>query len=366
MYEYQSNNYYGGNFPNQGPGKKSAKEHTMGKKVVTALVCAVLFGITAAATFYIFYGALNNGIAQTEYAETAAGTENTAFAETVSAVSGENSKNPETITTVTDVSDVVSSAMPSVVAITNTQIYEDYRTNGFFRQSENYTYEVQGAGSGVIFKETDDSYYIVTNYHVIEGASELTVTFCDDANAEASIVGYNEDKDLAVISVSKQILEDSTISSIAAISIGDDTELKVGESVIAIGNALGYGQSVTTGIVSALDREVTAQNSDGSITTRELIQTDAAINPGNSGGALLNAKGELVGINSMKYTSEQVEGMGYAIPISDFTEILDTLMEGGDISAQQSSESLQQIPESLPEISEPSSEIEQFFRYYFE
>ena len=170
--------------------------------------------------------------------------------------------------------------------------------------------------------ESDTELLIVTNNHVVEGASSLSVTFNDNQSAEANVKGTDSENDLAVIAVPLNQIDDSTKSKIAVATLGDSDNLKVGQGVIAIGNALGYGQSVTVGYVSALDREVTTE--DG--TTRNLLQTDAAINPGNSGGALLNMQGEVVGINSAKYSSTEVEGMGYAIPISKVQDIIDTLM----------------------------------------
>ena len=173
----------------------------------------------------------------------------------------------------------------------------------------------------------------MTNYHVISGANELSVYFnsdneaADDANViSASVKGSNEDKDIAVIAVQLSDIPEETLNDIKVATVGDSTSLEVGEPVVAIGNAYGFGLSVTSGIVSALNREVTATNEDGSSTTQLMIQTDAAINPGNSGGALLNSKGELIGINSVKFVSEDVEGMGYAIPISDVESIINELM----------------------------------------
>lgn len=231
----------------------------------------------------------------------------------------ESSSDSSTVTYVTtnDVSSIVEKAMPSVVAINSVT---EYQTQNFFGQPQ--TYEGRGSGSGIIVGESDTELLIVTNNHVIEGANTLSVTFNDGESAEANVKGTDSENDLAVIAVALDQITDSTKSKITVATIGDSDSLKVGQGVIAIGNALGYGQSVTVGYVSALDREVTTE--DG--TTRNLLQTDAAINPGNSGGALLNMQGEVVGINSAKYSSTEVEGMGYAIPISKVEDIIDDLM----------------------------------------
>ena len=216
-----------------------------------------------------------------------------------------------------DVSNVVDAVMPSVVSITSkTQV-----SNYFFG-----TQESEGAGSGFILAKTDDTLMIATNNHVVEGATALTVGFSDGTTADAAIVGTDSDADLAVISVNAKDLSDDTLSTIKIAVLGSSDDLKVGEPVIAIGNALGYGQSVTTGVVSAKDREVSF--TDGTMT---LLQTDAAINPGNSGGVLVNMNGEVVGINNAKLEDTSVEGMGYAIPISTAQTTLENLMNAGSI-----------------------------------
>lgn len=215
------------------------------------------------------------------------------------------------------VSQVAKDAMPSVVSITNTSI-QQYRSLWGMGIQE---YENVSAGSGIILGKNDDELLIVTNNHVIEGANTLTVGFVDGEVYEASVKGTEADRDIAIVAVKLDDISDDTMKQISIAVIGDSDKLEVGEQVVAIGNALGYGQSVTTGIVSALDREVTIEN-----ITNSLIQTDAAINPGNSGGALLNMDGELVGINSAKFASTQVEGFGFAIPVSTFKPIVEELM----------------------------------------
>ena len=235
-----------------------------------------------------------------------------------------------------DVSEIASEALPSIVSITTKSVQEVqnyfgmYGMYGYAPQQQEQ--EVEGSGSGIIVGKNDDELLIATNYHVVEGADTLSVAFTDGNAVEASVKGFDEERDLAVVSVSLDDVEDDTMDAISIATIGSSDDLKVGEQVIAIGNALGYGQSVTTGIVSAKNRRMDSDNntvtdgSDDSSDGVNLIQTDAAINPGNSGGALLNMEGEVVGINSAKLASTEVEGMGYAIAISDVTDILQNLM----------------------------------------
>lgn len=235
-----------------------------------------------------------------------------------------------------DVSEIASEVLPSIVSITTKSVQEVqnyfgmYGMYGYAPQQQEQ--EVEGSGSGIIVGKNDDELLIATNYHVVEGADTLSVAFTDGNAVEASVKGFDEERDLAVVSVSLDDVEDDTMDAISIAKIGSSDDLKVGEQVIAIGNALGYGQSVTTGIVSAKNRRMDSDNntvtdgSDDSSDGVNLIQTDAAINPGNSGGALLNMEGEVVGINSAKLASTEVEGMGYAIAISDVTDILQNLM----------------------------------------
>ena len=235
-----------------------------------------------------------------------------------------------------DVSEIVSEALPSIVSITTKSVQEVqnyfgmYGMYGYAPQQQEQ--EVEGSGSGIIVGKNDDELLIATNYHVVEGADTLSVAFTDGNAVEASVKGFDEERDLAVVSVSLDDVEDDTMDAVSIANIGSSDDLKVGEQVVAIGNAFGYGQSVTTGIVSAKNRRMDSDNntvtdgSDDSSDGVNLIQTDAAINPGNSGGALLNMEGEVVGINSAKLASTEVEGMGYAIAISDVTDILQNLM----------------------------------------
>lgn len=217
-----------------------------------------------------------------------------------------------------DVSTIVENAMPSIVAINNTMLYQ---SNSWFGGSQ--TYEVPSSGSGIIVGQNDEELLVVTNNHVVEDSNSLSVVFIDSTAVSAAVKGTDAESDLAVVAVPLSEIPTDTLSQITVAKLGNSDELKVGQCVIAIGNALGYGQSTTVGWVSALDREVTT---DGGATTRNLLQTDAAINPGNSGGALLNMKGEVIGINAAKYSSTEVEGIGYAIPISKAEDIINSLM----------------------------------------
>lgn len=213
--------------------------------------------------------------------------------------------------------DVVNHAMPAMVSI---KVKADYVYYGEH-------YEADGAGSGVIVGETDDKFLIATNYHVVADEITTSVVFCDDTEAPAEVKGKKVSMDLAVLSVNKSDIDQETLGKIKVATLGDSDTLVVGQSAIAIGNALGYGQAVTTGVVSALNREVTTENGESG----RFIQTDAAINPGNSGGALLNLKGEVIGINSNKIGGSTVEGMGYAIPITSAKPIIEQLMDKKDL-----------------------------------
>jgi serine protease Do len=235
-------------------------------------------------------------------------------------LSDEESRSKETLRIdgiITDVSDVVEKVMPSIVSITSTDIITQYDI--FFGRQ--YNRQTEGSGSGIIIGQSDSSILIVTNNHVVDGAEEIKVEFDDESKVNAIIKGGNSTSDLAILEVAIKDLSKETLDTIKVARLGDSDKLKAGEMVIAIGNALGYGQSVTVGYVSALNREVTNQS-----ITMKLIQTDAAINPGNSGGALININGEVIGINSLKFADTKVEGMGYAIPISDAIPMINLLM----------------------------------------
>jgi len=232
---------------------------------------------------------------------------------------------------ITDVSEVVEEVMPSIVSITSKTLISSGKYGPYFWGTERYS---EGAGSGIIVSKNDNELLILTNNHVVAEAEELSVQFINEKDYDAEIKGTNERKDIAVISVKLNKIDNETLGKIKIATLGDSNDLKVGNGVIAIGNALGYGQSVTTGVVSALNREV-----ETGMYKNEMIQIDAAINGGNSGGALLNNKGEVIGINSAKYSSNgfsseaSIEGMGFAIPITDIKELITSLMNGEEISS---------------------------------
>ena len=286
-----------------GPQKAPKPKKGYTKKVALVVGAAVLFGavggVTMQGTSYLTGKLLGKNTKST------VGT-----TKTVS-----NAKLTTSTSTVTsDVSDIVENTLPSIVSITNMSVQEVQNFFGGISQQES-----ESAGSGIIISQNDSELLVVTNNHVVEGSDTLTVTFNDGNSVEAQIKGTDSARDLAVVAVPLDKISDDTMNAIKVATLGDSDSLKVGEPAIAIGNALGYGQSVTTGIVSATGR--TIDGFDG-----EYIQTDAAINPGNSGGALLNANGEVIGINSAKINSSAVEGMGFAIPISDASDVIQNLM----------------------------------------
>lgn len=270
------------------------------KKFFVSAVAAVMLGSFASGSFYgtkmLFFD---------KKAPTAVETQN---------VMTVANKEP----VVSDVSAMSKEALKSIVSITNVAVQQVPDFFSFF-QGGNMEREVKMSGSGVILEKTKDYLYMITNHHVIDGAKDLSVTFSDDKTYAAEVVKYDENNDIAIIRVRIKNLSESTLSEIKPIKIGDSNSLEIGESVVAIGNALGYGQSVTTGVVSAVNRNFAPKES---LDTKTYIQTDAAINPGNSGGALLNMKGELVGINTAKIASSSIEGMGYAIPMARVLELI--------------------------------------------
>lgn len=241
----------------------------------------------------------------------------------VQSVPALQNSNSQTVTTVTDISEIARKVMPALVSIVN-----EYTATQNFGYFGSYEQQQQASGSGIIVGKNDTELLLVTNYHVVEGADKLVITFVDNTTAEAIVKGNAKTMDLAIIAVSLDSLSKDTIEAISIAKLGDSDKLQVGEPAIAIGNALGYGQSVTTGVISALDREI--QIDSAYETTGTFIQTDAAINPGNSGGALLNMKGEVIGINSNKIGGSTIEGMGYAIPISAAKPIIQNLLDKAD------------------------------------
>ena len=294
------------------PEKKRKKK--IWKKIGVFFLCGIILGGTAAGTFVgvMKVSGYEEKLQKAVDVANQAGTAKIATTETTPTSTSNNSSSGNTV------ADVAENAMPSIVAITNTQIYQNNNWGYFFGGGNQ---EVTGSGSGIIIGQNDTELLVLTNYHVIDGANSLTVTFIDDSTADAQVKGTAEGNDLAVLAVSLEAMSSETRNAIKIATLGDSDSLRVGDEVIAIGNALGYGQSLTYGHVSALSREVTIDNK-----TLTLLQTDAAINPGNSGGALLNMSGEVIGINSAKYSSEDVEGMGFAIPVSEAQDIIDDLM----------------------------------------
>lgn len=328
-YNYGQNNYYQNGFQNADAEQPKAKvkkakkqrvkkakspktphnKRTFWKKGVAVVASAAVFGGVAGGAFYGIAGnqikkldALTNTTTEVASTTSAATTQSLSLTSTASVGNG------------MDVSTIAENVMPSVVAINISAIVEQQGMFGYTQQ-----YEAEGSGSGIIIGENDSELLMVTNNHVVSDATTVNVTFADGESYEAQVKSTDSDTDLAIVVVKLSDIKESTMNQIKIATIGDSDSLKVGEQVIAIGNALGYGQSVTTGIVSAKDRT-------NSTNTTPLIQTDAAINPGNSGGALLNMKGEVIGINSSKYSDTTVEGMGYAIPITAVQDRLDDLM----------------------------------------
>ena len=270
------------------------------------LVCAgVAFGLVASVQTGNYVGTKVFGTTTT----------NGKTAKTAQTVDGAKLTTSSSSTGTSDIATIAKNAMPSIVSITNMSVQEVQSFFGGTQQQESTS-----VGSGIIIGQTDSELLILTNNHVVEGNEKLTVSFVDNESVEANVKGTDSTKDLAVVAVKISDVKDSTMDEIAVATMGDSSKLEVGEQVVAIGNALGYGQSVTSGIVSATER--TLDGYEGGT----LIQTDAAINPGNSGGALLNSNGEVIGINTAKVATDSVEGMGYAIPISDASDTIQNLM----------------------------------------
>lgn len=328
QYNYYNNNQensdnsyqYGGQYsqqPQQDPRpQKEKKPRKKMPKAVAVTGLALLFGVVSSATF------LTSNIIGEKILGLDDSSRNTSSS--TKSVNSNASLSQTSSVVTSDVSDIVDRVMPSIVSITNMSVEE---VRSFFGGVTEQTSE--SAGTGIIISQNDSELLIVTNNHVVEGSNTLTVTFEDETSVEANIKGTNAEYDVAVIAVPLESIPDETMDAISVATLGDSTALKVGEPAIAIGNALGYGQSVTTGVISALNRSVSETDSQTGQTVEssaKLIQTDAAINPGNSGGALVNASGEVIGINSSKLIGETVEGVGYAIPISDVSDLIQELM----------------------------------------
>lgn len=306
---------------------KKKKTSTLGKKLGNAAAIALVFGLVAGLAFQSIL-AVTNKLWNLEEAKQPA-IESTVETEKADkkVSSTDTAKGTTTATKITtDVSEIAQNVLPAIVQVTNVGIKE-YQT--FFGTMQQPT---QSAGSGIIVSQDDDNIYIATNNHVVSGAETLTITFNDDQAVEGTIKGTDSSCDLAVVSVAVKDIPSDTLSNIKVATLGDSDNTVVGEAAIVIGNAMGYGTSVTNGIISAKDREVSVQDEDGNVVTNSLIQTNAAVNPGNSGGALLNAKGEVIGIVSVKLAQENVEGMGYAIPISFATSIIQQMVDNDVVS----------------------------------
>lgn len=342
------NNTYQGYYENQGyqqepPRKKKSAFEGFGVTLIKTVTIALIFGLVSGATgvAVLQFSGVNLGVFEDADEKNNTDAEDTdkndAPQNETNTINGTNALQQTntdiTIGAVMDVSDIVESTMPCVVAISNTG---EVTYQSFWGQT--YTQESESAGTGFIVKQDQTYIYIATNNHVVADATKLEVQFCDGSIVEAEIKGTVASKDLAVIKVAVDQIDGATLGVIRIATLGDANELEVGEAAIAIGNALGYGQSVTTGVISATGRSVTVQDSTTGtyVVNNNLIQTDAAINPGNSGGALLNIEGEVIGINSVKYADTDVEGIGYAIPINDAMLIINKLIEGEKIDESQS------------------------------
>ena len=296
--------------------KENMNEKGRGKRIVPViLVCSISILIVLSA---VMWNVLNN-----------TNSKSTSSKKEIAKVELNHSDTTEAKSNgvyITDVSEIVDEVMPSIVSITSKTIINSGKYGPSFYGG---SYTTEGAGSGVIISENDDEIFILTNNHVVEDSSELSVKFINDKSYDATIKGVSQRKDIAIVSIKKKDVDDETLGAIKIAKIGNSDNLKVGNGIIAIGNALGYGQSVTTGVISALNREVSTDEY-----TQDMIQIDAAINGGNSGGALLNSNGEVIGINSAKYSSNgssssaSIEGMGFAIPITDVESIIEDLING--------------------------------------
>ena len=307
------------------------KKNSWARKAAGITAAAVLFGTVAGGvmTGVNYVGARLTGLADIT-ATAPAETEGTTTAQVPETSAASNNGSTTAVSTVTDVSSIAEKAMPSLVAINDTMTVEQ---NNFFGMPQ--TYQAQSSGSGIIVGQNDTELLIATNNHVVSGATDMKVTFTDSTQVAAAVKGTDSATDLAIIAVKLSDIPSDTMSKIKVATLGNSDNVKVGQQVIAIGNALGSGQSLTVGYISALDREITDENG----IQHTYIQTDAAINPGNSGGALLDLNGNVIGINAAKNASTEVEGMGFAIPISKAQEILNNLMtkktrEAVDESAQ--------------------------------
>ena len=316
-YYNQGTQPYGQNQQKKKRKEKVKKEHGkggFGVKLAKCAAIALVFGLISGSVFAGTNQLLGTKWSNSESAKTEASLNKSSSGDTVKAAN----TSSKAVTDLTDVSDIADNVMPSIVAITNMSEKQVSTWYGYTASQPQ-----ESCGSGIIVSQDDQYIYVATNNHVVSGAQSITVQFSDDSTVAAEVKGTDAGSDLAVVAVPISDISADTLSTIKVATLGNSDDLSVGQAAVAIGNALGYGQSVTTGVISALNREVSVENEDGSTTTNELIQTDAAINPGNSGGALLNAKGEVIGISSVKYSDTSVEGMGYAIPINTASPIIE-------------------------------------------
>ena len=297
--------------------KPKNRKSGFGKKAAGVVAAAVVFGLVAGVVFQ----GVRYGSDKLLGKDSQITTEQSAEGSTENNAPQLKQASSDTTSTVYDVATVAQKVMPSIVSITGTYVTTyDYWFNSYQQEST-------GAGSGIIIGKDDQYLYLATNYHVVQNAKSLSVTFVDGKSADATVKGYVENNDIAVVTVKLSDISDDTLNEIKEIQVGSSDDLAVGDPCVAIGNALGYGQSVTVGYISALNREISASDE-----TVKVLQTDAAINPGNSGGALVNMQGELIGINTAKYSDTSVEGMGYALPISDVQDIINDLIAGKNVS----------------------------------
>lgn len=297
--------------------KPKNRKSGFGKKAACVVAAAVIFGLVAGVVFQ----GVRYGSDKLLGKDSQITTEQSAEGSTENNAPQLKQASSDTTSTVYDVATVAQKVMPSIVSITGTYVTTyDYWFNSYQQEST-------GAGSGIIIGKDDQYLYLATNYHVVQNAKSLSVTFVDGKSADATVKGYVENNDIAVVTVKLSDISDDTLNEIKEIQVGSSDDLAVGDPCVAIGNALGYGQSVTVGYISALNREISASDE-----TVKVLQTDAAINPGNSGGALVNMQGELIGINTAKYSDTSVEGMGYALPISDVQDIINDLIAGKNVS----------------------------------
>ena len=329
-YYNQGTQPYGQNQQKKKRKEKVKKEHGkggFGVKLAKCAAIALVFGLISGSVFAGTNQLLGTKWSNSESAKTEASLNKSSSGDTVKAAN----TSSKAVTDLTDVSDIADNVMPSIVAITNMSEKQVSTWYGYTASQPQ-----ESCGSGIIVSQDDQYIYVATNNHVVSGAQSITVQFSDDSTVAAEVKGTDAGSDLAVVAVPISDISADTLSTIKVATLGNSDDLSVGQAAVAIGNALGYGQSVTTGVISALNREVSVENDDGSTTTNELIQTDAAINPGNSGGALLNAKGEVIGISSVKYSDTSVEGMGYAIPINTASPIIEKLINREQVDESRS------------------------------